>query len=527
MKHTTKFLSLPLVFVLTSCGFFARSKEYLEGKTVEGNPIKYSFKLADKDKVNECLDKTLALATEAKDFKAFEASYNKMNTYYQEVSDAHEAEELKYYMYGKEENQTLSLELYEILTSIINKANKIHYVVFRNDFKSSFYGNMTDEEIIEEIGPEYTDEYYTKNNELKALKADYNNLDSESESYNKDVATLYIDYVNTANELATLAGYDNFLDYSYKNYYARPYTYEFTDSFFEYTRKYALPYFVKAYSTLEEQIASLSKDDLNAVRRFVLKNGFTTNFSLIEDYKDYFGGEFKTIFDDLWYDSRNYYISYEKEATTTAFTSLRNDEPYVFFGNRFEASTIVHEFGHYYDYSINGRTNASYDLAETQSQGNEQLFIYYLKEANKFNPEAADVIIGNQSLDMVSSVLVASMVNELEKKVYLDEDLTLEDITKYEAEVKAALPMDDYFDFAYYWRAVAIDSPCYYFSYAASAVGALEIGAYAKNDLRGAIDKYNKLINYDDKNENNYLEIYKEAGLSSPFEEVTFKTIFK
>ena len=128
---------------------------------------------------------------------------------------------------------------------------------------------------------------------------------------------------------------------------------------------------------------------------------------------------------------------------------------------------------------------------------------------------------------MSSSVLIGAMVNELEIKAYLDDDLTLEDLAKYEAEIKKDIPLDDYFSFENYWIRVVVTSPCYYFSYAASAVGALEINNFAKSDLRGAIDKYNKLINYDTKNGNNYLEVYKNAGLSSPFDEMTFKTIFK
>ena len=527
MKNLYKVASLSLVTLLTSCSFFSHSKGYASGKTYEGHSIKYSFKLDDKQKVLDCLDETLRLAEAGTDFKAFEASYNKMNNYYEQVSEARESEDLKYYMYGNEENQKLGLDFYEILTTIINKANKIHYAVFENDFKSSFYGDMTDEEIIDEIGPKYTDEYYEKNNASKALEAEFNNLDENSPSFNADAASIYARFVKNNNEMAQLAGYENFLDYSYKNYYYRPYQHEMTDNFFNYVKNYAYPYFNKLYSTLTDDISSLSKTDLNDVRTFVLKNGFTSNFQLIEDYKDYFGGEFKTIFDDCWYQSNNYYISYEDDAMETAYTSSMNNKPYMFFGKRYEATTIVHEFGHYYDAVINENANLCYDLAETHSQADEMLFINYLRDAKKFSEPAAKVIIDNQVLETCSSIIIATMVNEFEKKAYLDSDLTIADINQYEKEVMQAIPMDDYFDFDYYWRMVAISSPCYYFSYAASAIGALEVGNFAKSDLRGAIDKYNKLINYNKDDADNYLNIYLSAGLTSPFDEVTFKTLFK
>lgn len=527
MKHLPKIASLSLVILLTSCSFFSRTRGYQTGRTYEGHAIKYSFKIEDKQKVLDCLDETLRLAEEGTNYKAFEASYSKMDAYYVQVSEARECEDLKYYMYGKEENQKLGLDFYEILTTIINKANKIHYAVFDNDFKSNFYEGMSDEEIIEMIGPKYSDEYYEKNNTSKALEAEYNSLDQDSKSFNNDVAKIYAKFVKNANEMAKLAGYDNFLDYSYKNYYYRPYQYEVTDDFFSYVQTYAYPYFNKLYTSLNNEISSLSRSDLNNVRTFVLGNGFTTNFHLIEDYKDYFGGEFKTIFNDLWYQSNNYYISYEDDCMETAYTSSMNDRPYMYFGNRYETTTIVHEFGHYYDAVINENARVSYDLAETHSQANEMLFINYLKADKKYNDAACKVIIDNQVLDTISSVIIATMVNEFEKKAYLDDDLTVEDIVEYESEVKEAIPMDDYFDFGYYWRMVAIQSPCYYFSYAASAIGALEINSLAGTDLRNAINKYNKLINYDKDDADNYLEIYRKAGLTSPFDEETFKSLFK
>lgn len=526
MSKLGKIFSLSIVFVLTSCGFYSRSLDYESGKTVEGNPIKHSFKIDEKSKVLECLDKTLELAEAGKDYSAFESSYTRMSNYFDAVSDAREAEQLKYYMYGNEEAQSLYLEFYELLMTIINKANKIHYAVYENDFKYSFYEGMSDEEIIKEIGPKYSDEYYEKNNELKAIEAEYNNLDDEASNFDTEATKIYVRYVNTANEVAKLAGYDNFLDFSYENYYYRPYTYEVTDDFFNYAKEYALPYFVKLYTNLESEIAHLSRSDLNDVRKFVLGNGFTQNFGLIEEYKDYFGGEFKTIFNDLWYQSRNYYISYENNAMETAFTSMR-DEPYVFFGKRYEATTIVHEFGHYYDYMINGNTASCYDLAETQSQADEMLFINYIKVANKYSDAVYKVIIDNQYVDSVSTILMASMVNEIEKKAYLDDELTLEDLSRYEKEVMDAMPSEDILNFPYYWKRVVVNSPCYYFSYATSAMGALEIATFASSDLKGAISKYNKLINYDKKNADNYLKIYEEAGFSSPFIEATFKEIFK
>ena len=526
MKRYTKLLSLPLVFVLTSCGFFSNSKGYASGKTVEGTKIKYSFSLDEKQKVLDCLDETLRLAEEGENFKAFEASYNKMNDYYNKVVDAYKAEMLRYYMYGKEENQELQLKFYELMMEIVNKSTKIHYIVLDNDFKRSFYGDMPDEDIIKEIGPNYPDEYYEKKTKSEELESEYNNLDPDSATFNSDVNRIYVEFVKNQNEMAVLAGYDNFLDYSYENYYYRPYKYGVTDDYFTNIKTYALPYFNRLYSDLTDDIAALSKDDLNDVRTFVLKNGFTTNFSLIEDYKDYYGGEFKTIFNDLWYESKSYYISYEDDATEAAFTSSRNGKPFVYFGKRYEATTIMHEFGHYYDAVINNDGTLCFDLAETQSQSNELLFVNYLKEANKFSNAACDVIINNQAIEMIYSVLVGAMVNEFEKKAYLDEDLTEAELDKYAKEVYQAVPIDD-FDFDYYWRMVTIQSPGYYISYSTSAVGALEIGNVAKTDLRGAIDKYEKVINYNKEHADNYLLVLTDAGLSSPFNESTFKTIFK
>ena len=66
------------------------------------------------------------------------------------------------------------------------------------------------------------------------------------------------------------------------------------------------------------------------------------------------------------------------------------------------------------------------------------------------------------------------------------------------------------------------DTPVYTFSYVTSASVALQIWKISRTNEQKALETYDKLIT---ASSTSFLDIIKEAGLKSPFEEETMKDI--
>ena len=86
--------------------------------------------------------------------------------------------------------------------------------------------------------------------------------------------------------------------------------------------------------------------------------------------------------------------------------------------------TFVHEFGHYNAFAVNGPGAMSYDLAETQSQGNEMLFISYLSENSDYSKELIDYMGKSRILEGLQTIVLASIVNQFEISVFKQADIT-------------------------------------------------------------------------------------------------------
>ena len=82
-----------------------------------------------------------------------------------------------------------------------------------------------------------------------------------------------------------------------------------------------------------------------------------------------------------------------------------------------------------------------------------------------------------------------------------------------------------------YWRHVVVGSPCYYVSYAISALSVLQLYPMANEDFDAAIDSYTKLFTYTDTltAEKPYMtteEILEYAGLYSFTDERLYASIY-
>jgi hypothetical protein len=219
--------------------------------------------------------------------------------------------------------------------------------------------------------------------------------------------------------------------------------------------------------------------------------------------------------------------------TTIASVKL----PIAYFGRGYDAPfTIVHEFGHYMNevYSADVAENSdefdqSYDLLEMHSQGNELLYLCYLKENAKMGDVAHRMVEAYSLVNMLYAVMAGMTIDSFEQAIYLDTydgpnaDQIMADgtITADEYGLLYSSVCSDYGvrrEVGNYWEyGMTITSPCYYISYSVSAISVLQLYEMANTDgFDAAKDAYLKLFTYVDEDPGMSMEeVLTYAGMLS------------
>ncbi|MCH5152295.1 MAG: hypothetical protein J1F65_06590, partial [Clostridiales bacterium] len=204
--------------------------------------------------------------------------------------------------------------------------------------------------------------------------------------------------------------------------------------------------------------------------------------------------------------------------------------------------TFVHEFGHYYDFVFNGNLSTSMDHSETQSQGDEMLFLAWLSQNKPSGiTNGYTAVELSQLFDILSTIVLATAVDEFEQAAYAgtyngrsitDYNITFDTILSTYSGANEYLNSD-------YWFYVVFENAAYYISYAMSALPALEIFAKAgSSGLDAARESYLKLFTYssnsgflgtDSYGETvvtaTYQQILNYCGLHSAFQSELYTTI--
>ena len=486
--------------------------------------------LADFDE----LDRLLA---EGNDFPAFDALYDRLDGAALDrlatqcvIIDAFWSCDLTdplteaAYLYTK----SLYDELYARITRLAE-------AIWQSPFRDAFFDGWADEEIADARAKAagYTDEMTALNAANDELLVAFRALPDRV--FYEESARLFLEMAKNNNRIAELLGYGNYMEYAYVNVYGRDFTPADTASFRAGICEGLIPLYVALTERIEEQ-GTLA--DALPIGRWTTYIGFlngdaetTTHRALIDAYVAAFSEyapRFKEVYDD-YRESKNYYVATDADvAYDGAYTDIWYDldTPFIYFGPGYHTPyTFLHEFGHYYDATQSGGV-LSFDLAETQSQGNEFLFTYWLGELceNETYAAIAPALAENKIRDFLSTIITSSLVNDFECYVYthLDE-LAPEDLDGvlislcdeyggYDT-VKSLLGYSP----ELYWHYVVMESPAYYISYATSAVPALELYAKAKTDgFAAAIAAYEIVV--PDAPEAGFIETLAAAGLGSPFD---------
>ena len=540
MKKIVRILvSFFIIFTLLSCNHenvVEINKPWLSGKTSQGISLDCDYKIEYYESFKPSMVVAKAYIREERNYQKVVSIYEEAENHYYGCIEGYKKEYIKFCLYGKEEDQKKYTAFEDASVDLLKWYNEVEHMAYKNSFKEVFYGDMTDEEIEEEIGKEYPERYYELKKTMNKAKADLLLLDKDDENYPHQVDELYSIFVNSSNELSKYESFDNYLDYSYFSEYDRDYKASDTDEFFKGVIDVVIPKFNEVLVNYQNDLNMLSRSDEKIFDNIFEDDAFTNSFSYIEEYKKNMGGEFEESFDNLFKEGGKYFISYEKDGYEGAFQSSYYEffekNPFVFYGpNYHNALTVVHEFGHYFADDKGTNKSKCYDLSETQSQGNEFLFLNYLLENKDFSNNLKNLINDYSLYDSLITILYASIVNEVEKKCYTMDNFDSNGLIKAVDELYEEYPLlsKSIFKKSYildYCRKVLLTAPGYYISYATSLIGALNINKIAQTSFDDAKAAYLMIINYSEDLDE-YREIYNYAGLKDPLARETLEYIFK
>ncbi|MBQ7344244.1 MAG: hypothetical protein IJW53_05740 [Clostridia bacterium] len=385
----------------------------------------------------------------------------------------------------------------EIRNELISRFYSFSQPIYDSMYREFYYYGMTEQEIkaflFDSNGILDTEHKALMDRNIEICNA-FNALTSPGND--PKVLELYEEFVSNNNKIANLMGYKNYLDYAYENMYSREYSYSDITEMAGFARIYLSDAYCDFYDFYIEfsQSTSLTNTDVDAYYTQITDSFFTSYESnkLVNDYIDLmdftsnpkkqitFSDEFNNLVG-----GGNLFRGGYKGAYVTYLKEL--EIPIAYFGDgRDTPFTVVHEFGHYMNKIYNAdydNLKQSIDLLDIQSQGNEMLYLSFLRDLLS---EKGFVLCENYKLlNMLDTIMSSLAVSTFEQAVYTgtysgiysDEIMSDGRISRDEYDLLYTSILEDFgiaeYQIAEYWRYATINAPCYYASYAVSALSAL------------------------------------------------------
>ena len=440
-------------------------------------------------------------------------------------------------------------EMNEYYIEVVGKFYALSKPLYDSMYREFFFQGMSEDEIKNYLADSaaYSDEGYMElQNKNDQIESDFYELSPGSSS----VVELYAQFVENNKAIADHFGYDNYLDYAYSVVYDRDYSYDEVEVIYAYVKEYISPLFAKLVGE-----ANSIKDTTNEYKN-VGKESFFENAIgnvALNDYIDLLVFDtnpdkvisFSDEFNNLIGDGNLFRGSYAG-AFVTYISPL--ELPIAYFGPGYSNTfTVAHEFGHYMNEIYNrSEFSQSYDLLEMHSQGNEMLYLAFLK--NQLAASGHAYTEANQLADLFQIILLGTSIDMFERAVYTDTysgtnaDVIMADgvieASEYDtlyAGICTDLGLGSIYQISSllsYWKQVTIPAPCYYISYAISALSIAQLYPMAIDDFDAAADAYLKLFTYtdtyvgEDYEEMTTAEILKYAGLYSFTDEKLYQYLY-
>ena len=488
-----------------------------------------------------------------------EAAYLELEDKYYELDDIleyvtaqYQLAQVEYHVSMKDDKKANLDYISELRTDLVVRFYSYSQAIYDSMYRDYFYYGMTEEEIrafIYESDAINNPEYKTLVDRNNEIELEFTGIADPTTS--DLVPVLYAEFVANNKRMAEILGYDNYLEYAYENIYDRDYSYTEVKNVAEYAKTYLSSVYTGIYNKWNTVTApgSYTDEQYMMYKTYILDSFFTSFDSnkYVNDYIDTMsivsatGREvsFSDEFNGLMSNGNLFRGQYNAAYVTNIYGA---NIPIAYFGlTNSSAFTIVHELGHYMNEVYNTENySQSYDLLEMHSQGNELLYLCYVKENAEFSEVAIDLIETYTLVNMLYPVLAGMTIDTFEQAIYLGTydglgaDVIMADgkITADEYHALYSYICEDFGGKGVldgYWEyGMTITSPCYYISYSASAMTVLQLYETANTEgFDAAKDSYLKLFTYVDENPEMTLdETLAYAGMLSYKSEDLYKALY-
>lgn len=537
---------------LASCGGDGGDKFKLpaggEAPTKE-YPLEYSLTREDWTKYLDLIKvcKKVTLASKP-DETAIEKAWDDFLNHYDHIGHQYY---MSYILYFWDMGDEYLIQEYEFAAAMSSEAYNryidlcVDIYESKAPYRDEFFSDWSQDEINMILS--YTGDYAELTMKSEDILMEYREL--EDSEFMDGACELYAELVVTNNQIAEINGYDDYYTYAYENIYHRDYDHTAIENLRAYAKAYLVPMMTTYSSRFFGDFYSLKGADSDNFENFVW--GSYTGSQYFDDYVAYLthevegeqvpdnhGAAMKHAFDE-----GNVLFGTNPKSREGAFNI---DIPYenrslCYFGPGYTSPlTIVHELGHYYGALYLGDNDLPFDLAETQSQGNEWLMIEWLE--SQMNENVYRALFEYRLWDLVCTSVGQIVIDNFEERVYKAEGVenwTPDDFSDLFEEVcdeyggysifDGYYGMSDRDSFGagmhYYWRAVVLENPVYYVSYAVSNISAFDIFLKERAVAGEGRAAYKNIVeNYDFTK--GYKENFTGFGIDTCFDEDLYKKLW-
>lgn len=478
--------------------------------------------------LTECED----LSLNSTDVAAVETSVEKLDAKYAYLEEQFSIAMILYYCDLTDEAAS---QLYLDCTDTVTQANNDYLMMARRIYlsdsphKDTLFEDWTDEDFAFLMA--YTEEVMQLRQRNSEIEVAYQDLQNSPTMYDKMVP-LFIEMVQNNNRIAQIYGYNNYYEYAYEQVYSRDYDHDNILTMRSYVSQYLAPSLSGALEKFNTSMGKLSIRGQQSLVSFLYDSYTTNGESYINHYLATLPEQMQTDMLDMFNGNIVTKDSASGAQEGAFTTTIGEDRLICYFGPGYSsAMTIVHEVGHYYGGCHTYLNDLPLDLAETQSQGNEWLFLSYLK--NDLSSGLYQSLVDYRMYSDIANVLICVIVDEFEERVYTHSDiasLTSADLDAIMEDVCQAYGgindiTTNITNIQNYWRMVVIEQPVYYISYGVSGLAAMDLYTVATEDYDKAVDIYRRLIEEVDT-EQGFLGNISAAGISGPFDEEFYKELY-
>lgn len=503
--------------------------EIVEPVTVSG--LEY---ILDQEMINlfyDTLEESEALAIAGEDLQAAEDAADRLDEAYMALVDQYQ---IAYVLYCVDQQNEIGKQQYMDCVDLIAEVDSDYKAMCKRVYQSesplrdALFADWTQDEI--DMLLAYNEEIAQLEKRNSEITVEYRDLDSFM--WEKNMVELYNEMVKNNNRIAEIYGYDNYYTYAYDQIYLRDYGMDSVRQLRQYAAEYLPQIAIMAVEQFNGYYRQFSIEQQINMSALMHSSYNMLDYDYVQMYIDDMPQSSQDTMNDMFQRKRVVFTNSEN-AYEGAFTTIIGDEPFCFFGPGYDgAETVIHELGHYYGTSHTDFWTQPMDLSETQSQGNEWMFIHFLQKC--VDPQMYQAIVEYRLINDASYILCFVMIDQFEEQVYTHPNagnLTLEEyeaIMDEVAEDYGGIDMisENILDIQSYWKYVVLESPVYYISYAVSGISAINLFTVAEQDEALAKEIYRRLMEEPVEGEG-FLVNITEAGLAGPFDRTVYEQLYK